>query len=253
MRFLVGIVGFTCIVGCAEDAPPVVAPKAESTEAPDVPTFCASKTKLCVPPEDFVEQLCADRYASVAPYLFQRHTPFLRFHVKARSIESINGFKGPTSSEPVSFAEEVLLLRAPSTAAASPKRPADEIYDVLRWNGTCAAVPKRELVRYLPGMPQAALVEFAKLDTTMRAALVRDAKVNKLHQTRITACQDKESSERCSLAEKALSEAIVAAVRLGLKLPMPRQRPGAGGAKASTLGPKSVGNNSSAPSKTSER
>ena len=253
MRFLVGIVVLACIVGCAEDAPPVVAPKAESTEAPDVPTFCASKTKLCVPPQDFVEHLCADRYASVALYLFQKHTPFLRFHVKSHSIESTSGFKGKAGSQPISFAEEVLLLRTRNMGADSPKRPADEVYDVLRWDGTCAAVPKRELVRYLPGMPQAALVEFARLDTTMRAALARDAKVNKLQQTRARACQDKESSEGCSLAEKALSEAIVATIRQGLKLPMPRQRPGASGATASTSEPESVGNPSSVPSKTSEK
>jgi len=215
------------MAGCAEAPTPVVAARAEPTEAPDVPTYCAAKTKPCVPPEDFVERLCASRYVSVAPYLFEKHTPFVRLHAKSKTIELRNGLKGPVGAQPIAFAEEVLLLRVVSAPSASPKKPGEAIYDVLRWDGTCASVPKRDLAAYLPGVPQAAPVEFAKLETTMRAALTRDAKLNKLGAARADACRSSESSEACTQADKALSDAVVVAIRQGLKLPMPQHRPGA--------------------------
>ena len=98
---------------------------------------------------------------------------------------------------------------------------------MLRWDGTCATVSKSDFVTYLPGMPQAALVDFTNLDTTMRAALLRDAKLEKLSSARTTACQGDSKSDGCVQASKALSEAVVAAIRQGLRLPMPRQRPSA--------------------------
>ncbi len=252
MRFPVGF-GFALLVSCAEERAPVVTPKSEPVEAPDVPTFCASNAKPCVPPQDFVERLCADRYVSVAPYLFQKHTPFGRLHAKSRSIELKNGFHGPTGAQPVAFGEEVLLLRVTSVPADSPKKPAEEIEDVLRWDGTCATVAKHDLVAYLPGMPQAAPVEFANLDTTMRAALVRDAKLNKLSQARSLACHDEGASDACTQADKSLSDAIVAAVRQGLRLPMPRHRPPASKDAVSSTEPNAAGagdeTHTSAPSK----
>jgi len=215
------------MAGCAEAPTPVVAARAEPTEAPDVPTYCAAKTKPCVPPEDFVERLCANRYVSVAPYLFEKHTPFVRLHAKSKTIELKNSLRGPVGAEPIAFAEEVLLLRVVSAPPSSPKKPAEEIYDVLRWDGTCASVPKRDLAPYLTGVPQAARVEFAKLETNMRAALTRDVKLSKLSSARTDACRSSESSEACTQADKALSDAVVIAIRQGLKLPMPQHRPSA--------------------------
>jgi hypothetical protein len=171
-----------------------------------------------------VEQLCKGRYASVAVYLYQKNTPFVRLHAKSRTIEVKNDRGGPTSV-PIMFAEELLLMRVNTLAPDKPQKPPEEIYDVLRWDGTCATVPKRDVVTYLPGLPQATPVEFNDLDTTMRTALLRDAKLDKLHAARESACQSGATSDSCVQAGKTLSEAIVAAVRLGLRLPMPRQRP----------------------------
>ena len=100
MKVAAGVVGLAWALGCSEPPPPVVAPRPEPKEAPDVPTYCASKAKPCVPPPDFVELLCKDRYVSVAPYLFQKQTPFVRLHAKSRTIELKNGFKGPTGDQP---------------------------------------------------------------------------------------------------------------------------------------------------------
>ncbi len=226
------LLGIATLLGCAESPPPiVVAPVREPQEAPDVPTYCASSAKPCVLQTDFVDQLCKDRYASVAPYLFQRHTPFVRLHANSRNIELRNSRGGPTGTQPIAFAEELLLLFVTTTPAEKPKKPDEEIYDVLRWDGTCATIPKSDVVTYLPGVPQAALVDFNELDTTMRAALLRDKKVGKLHEAREATCHAGSSSESCVKATKTLSETIVAAIRLGLRVPMPRKRPGGASAR----------------------
>lgn len=237
---IIGLLGIAWLAGCSEPPPPVVVPRPEPQEAPDVPTYCASSAKPCVPPQDFVDQLCKDRYASVAPYLFQKHTPFLRLHAKSRNIELRNGHTGPTGAQPIAFAEELLLLRVTTLEADKPQKPAEEIYDVLRWDGTCQTLSKREVVTYLPGLPQAAAVEFNELDTTMRAALLRDAKLEKLHASRDATCQPGAASDSCVQVTKALSEAIVAAIRQGLRLPMPRQRPGAAAADRAPKVPSAV-------------
>jgi hypothetical protein len=222
------------LLGCAEPPPPVVAPRPEPQEAPDVPTYCATSAKPCVPPQDFVEQLCKGRYPSVAVYLFQKHTPFVRLHAKSRTIELKNDRGGPTSV-PVLFAEELLLVRVTPFTPDKPKKPPEEIYDVLRWDGTCATVPKRDVVTYLPGLPQATPVEFNDLDSTMRAALLRDTKLDKLRASRESACQAGANSDGCVQSSHALSEAIVGAVRQGLRVPMPRQRPtGAAASRAAS-------------------
>jgi len=226
------------LLGCSEPPPPVVAPRAEPQEAPDIPTYCANSKKPCVPPQDFVEQLCKGRYPSVGVYLFQKYTPFVRLHTNSRTVELKNDRGGPTSV-PVIFAEELLLLRVTTLTPDKPKKPPEEIYDVLRWDGTCATLPKRDVVTYLPGLPQATPVEFNDLDTTMRTALLRDAKLRKLHASRDSACQSAANSDSCVQSNKALSEGIVAAVRLGLRLPMPRQRPTGSSANRATQVPSS--------------
>ena len=217
--------GFGIVVGCEEPPPKAPPPPPEPQEAPDIPTYCASAAKPCVPPPDFVELLCRDRFASVAPYLFQKHTPFVRLHVKSRSVELGNSFKGPTGSNAVAFAEELVLLRVISESAENAKKPPLERYDLLRWDGTCLTLPKTDVVTYLPGMPQAAPVEFNEFDSTMRVALLRDKKIGKLHDDRERVCQQGQASEGCTKASKALSEGIVGAIRQGLRLPMPRERP----------------------------
>jgi hypothetical protein len=161
--------------------------------------------------------------------LFQKYTPFLRLHVKSRNVEVRNDFGGPTGNHPIVFAEELLLLRVSSVPADKPKRLPEEFYDVERWDGTCATIAKRDAVTYLPGVPQAAPVEFKELDTTMRAAILRDKKLETLQNARSADCKQSTESEDCAKATKALSDSIVTAIRQGLRLPMPRQRPSGAG------------------------
>ncbi len=198
----------------------------EIREAPDIHTYCASKEKPCLPEAEFVERLCQSRFASVAPYLFQKHTPFVRQYVKSHNCELKSAFNGPTGQQPIAFGEELLLLRVRRDAPAHAKQPAAENYDLLRWDGTCVTLPKHDMVPYLPGVPKAPPVEFDDFDTTMRAAVVRDKKLEVLHAARENACKQAAKGSACESAKKSLSDQLVISIRQGLRLPMPRERPG---------------------------
>jgi hypothetical protein len=192
-----------------------------------------------LPPAEFVEQLCQGRFASVAPYLFQKHTPFGRYYVKNRNCQMKTAFGGPTGDQPIAFAEELLLLRVKAGAPAQGKKPAAEDLDFLRWDGTCITLPKSDAVTYLPGVPKAAPLEFDDLDTTMRAAVVRDKKLDALHAARESACRQDAKGADCEKARKSLSDQLVTAIRQGgLRWPSPRERPG--GAAAHKKAPAST-------------
>jgi len=212
-RELLGCLCIFLLASCAGEPAQVAKAPVEVRESPDVPTYCASKEKPCVPPSEFVEQLCQGRFASVAPYLFQKHTPFERHFVKNRNCQMKTAFGGPTGEQPITFAEELLLLRVkPGALAQGKKAPAEDL-DFLRWDGTCVTLPKRDVATYLPGVAKAAPLEFDDLDTTMRAAVVRDKKLDALHAARETACKQDPKGSVCEKARKSLSDQMVTAIR----------------------------------------
>jgi hypothetical protein len=218
-----GGIALVALAGCTAPPPAKTAKTTDLQEAPDVPTYCASKSKPCVPAVEFVDALCRKRFASVAPYLFQKHTPFVREYTKCKACEAVDLAGKPTGSA-LGFAEELLLLRVVTEMPDKPKQPLKETHELLRWDGTCVALPKRDVVAYLPGNPDATAVEFDDFDTTMRGALLRDKKVEAAHTARDTACKERNSAE-CARSSKMLSDQIIKAIRMGLRLPMPRERP----------------------------
>ena len=224
---LAGLLGGVTLVGCAEEPPPKPPPVVEVQEAPDVPTYCASKEKPCVPPQEFVDQLCQGHYPAVAAYLFQKHTPFQRHYIKSHNPESkgVSSTKG--AQPPLVFAEELLLLRVTKTDAGKHKQPSAEERLLLRWDGTCVSLSNRDVVTYLTGAPKAAPLDYDALDTTMHAAVLRDKKLQGLHDAREAACKQDKRARACDQASQALSEQLVTSIRQGLRLPMPRERPGA--------------------------
>jgi hypothetical protein len=222
---LVRCLSLVAFSGCG-GAPEAKAPElVEVDEAPDVPTYCATKAKPCVPPPEFVESLCHARFASVAAYLFQKHTPFVREYVRCKGCEAVSSIGGPVGSRTLGFAEETLLLRVITEMPDQPKQPIRESYDLLRWDGTCVTLSKGDAVSYLPGAAGAAAVRFDDFDTTMRSALLRDRKIEASHSAREKACKSKATSPECGQLDRALADLIVKSIRQGLRLPMPRQRP----------------------------
>jgi hypothetical protein len=231
MRIFVAVaecVSLLALCACADPPPPKAAKPLEVVEAPDVPTYCASKAKPCVPTPEFVEALCRKSYPSVAPYLFQKHTPFVREYVKCKSCETQASVRGHDNT-PLVFAEELLLLRVITEAPEKAKQAPKETHELMRWDGTCVTLAKRDVVPYLPGNPEAAPIVFDDFDTTMRTALLRDKKIEATQAACEAYCKDPKSAD-CKRSRKALSDQVIKAIRLGQRLPMPRDRPSFGAA-----------------------
>lgn len=199
-----------------------------ASEAPALPTECASSGELCLPPDSFVKRLCADAFPGVALYLFRRGSPWTRGYL-TRKTQAVNASGGKSGEGYLEFDEEVLALR---------KRVADyggmQVsgamggWDVLRWDGTCATLAAEELTLNLPPAPKAAKVVFRFLDENIKEALRKDPKVDEVYLAHRKECKGAtmgEVSKKCEELDKKLSAVIVQAVRSGVELPTPERLP----------------------------
>jgi len=254
MRFI-GVCATLAVVGCAA-APPVASkppsptehdtktasaepasaeapPDTEAADAPapattrDLPTQCASEGP-CVPPAHFAESLCKGSYPSVALAMFEKSAPWQRKWVNVASLEAVNAFGGSASGGPLTFGEEVVLLRSQQASGQGMQVSGGDDVEVLRWNGTCVTVRQSELVEYVPGLPKHAPIVWAYLDEPMQAALLAKKNIANARDQQRRECRGsskRDVSPSCEKAASALDGAIVVAVRKGMPLPVPEKRP----------------------------
>lgn len=193
----------------------------------DVPTQCAG-TDPCVPPAQFAEGLCKGSYPSLALAMFEKSTPWQRKWVNVRSLEAVNAFGGSQSGGPLTFGEEVVLLRRQQASGGGMQVSGGEDVEVLRWNGTCVTVRESELVEYVPGLPKQAPIVWAYLDDPTQTALLAKKTIASARERQRKECRGsskREVSPSCEKAASALDAAIVVAVRKGMELPVPEKRP----------------------------
>lgn len=193
----------------------------------DLPTQCAGDDP-CVPPVQFAESLCKGSYPTVALALFEKSTPWQRKWVNVHSLEAVNAFGGSQSGGPLTFGEEVVLLRRQQADGRGMQVSGGEDVEVLRWNGTCVTVRDSELVEYVPGLPKQAPIVWAYLDEPTQAALLTKKTIADARQKQRRECRGsskRDVSPSCQKTSKALDGAIVNALRKGMELPLPEKRP----------------------------
>lgn len=208
----------------AERAP---APKATATTTHDLPTECAS-TGPCVPPAHFAESMCKGNYPTVALAMFHKSAPWQRKWVNVRTLEAVNAFGGSSGGGPLTFGEEVVLLRSQQAGGQGMQLSGGEDVEILRWNGSCVTVRESELVEYVPGLPKHAPIVWAYLDESTQEALLANKTIANAREGQRRECKGsskRDLSPSCEKAAGALDSAIVIAVRKGLTLPMPEKRP----------------------------
>jgi hypothetical protein len=169
-----------------------------------------------------VDAVCRRKYPNLPPLLFAGRMPWKRLYVKAEWVEPVNPHGGEQSEAWMQFGEEVLLLRerAPSAKSVVVTGPAD--VDVLRWDGTCATVRRELLVDYVPGPMQSPRIIWKYLATELQEALLAHAVVSRARDVEKKACRDSSVSHptpACDRAMRALTDAIVLAVRQNTALP----------------------------------
>lgn len=211
------------------DTPPEVEAEAPATPATtrDLPTQCAGSSP-CIPPAQFAESLCKGSYPSVALAMFEKHAPWQRKWVNVRSLEAVNAFGGSASGGPLTFGEEVVLLRRQQAGGRGMQMSGGEDVEVLRWNGTCVTVRESELVEYVPGLPKHAPIVWAYLDEPTQTALLTKKTIVSARDQQRKECRGsskRDVSPSCEKAASALDGAIVVAVRKGMQLPLPQKRP----------------------------
>jgi len=203
------------------------APVATPTTTRDLPTQCANEHP-CVPPAHFAESLCKGSYPGVALAMFEKSSPWQRKWVNVAALEAVNAFGGSASGGPLTFGEEVVLLRSQQAGSQGMQMSGGEDVEVLRWNGTCVTVRQSELVEYVPGLPKHAPIVWNYLDEPTQDALLSKQNIANAREQQRRECRGsskRDVSPSCEKASSALDGAIVVAVRKGMTLPTPEKRP----------------------------
>lgn len=211
---------------------PTAAPRSEPVaraappQARALPEECAAGAQagLCLPPQDFVERLCADDFPSVALAMFRKGTPWTRRYL-SRDVEAWNASGGKTASGKMVFDEEVLVLRYRDAGAGGMVVNGQTGgYDVLRWDGSCASLSGDELTKRHPPKAKAAPIPWRVIEDHIQDALRRDERIAKLDEERRRECRGA-SADKCEKLERKLAVAIAERVRGGADVPVPARLP----------------------------
>ncbi len=200
---------------------------ATRAEAPAVvsvlPTTCANR-KQCIPPEEFARATCHGRYPSMAIAMFEKHTPWQRLYLKAVTLEAVNAYGDRSTTAPMVFGEEVIVLRSASPLSSGKLQVSSSDIDVLRWDGTCTTVA-RELFSATPMPNTVQPIEWRYLEDSFQAALLKSKYVAITYERLRFACNGSSDAAKCRKATERLNEAIGVAVRGGIVLPTPEKLP----------------------------
>lgn len=145
--------------------------------------------------------------------LFAKGSPWTRAYLRGKFDE-------------LAFDEEVLLLRfhAPPQAGMIVGSGKGS-YDVLRWDGSCAAAVDTDMItRTRPPRPKSAHVQWSRVSSKTQDALLASEGVKRAWSRRGKECKGATSGEvsaACERADAALVDAVVDQVRTQGGLPEP--------------------------------
>jgi hypothetical protein len=199
------------------------------TEAGKVPTECAKKGEVCLPPEGFVKRLCMDAFPNVALYMFKKDSPWTRGYLRGKTKAwNASGGASDNSSE-LEFDEEVLILRHRTADTGGMQvSGASGGYDALRWDGSCVTLAKEEVTLKPPPAPKAAHIEWRYIEDPIQEALRTSEKVDEAYKVRRKECKGASTgtvSLKCVKADAKLSELIAEHVRNGGEVAAPQKLP----------------------------
>ncbi len=188
---------------------------------------CASDGALCTPEPRFAKRLCDGSYPDVGLILLAKDAPFTRMFV-ASDIDAWNADGGRSARTRLRFDEEVLVLRKRTPPAGGIVVGAGGGFLVMRWDGTCYTLEDAEVTARRPPAAKHAPIPWRYLAERTRTALLESPKILTAYQRRGKECKGATSGEvtrSCESADAALSAAIVAEVRGGLRVPTPERLP----------------------------
>lgn len=192
-----------------------------------LPTSCVNP-KECVPPKEFVSATCRARFPSMAIAMFEKHTPWQRLYVRVESLDAVNAYGERSAAAPMTFGEEVLVLRGVSQPKAGKLQISSSDIDVLRWDGSCATVDRGNFSTTRMADMVIASIRWRHLEDSYQTALLESKYVALAHEKHRSVCKgarDATLTPECQKATQRLTEAISVAVHGGLTLPTPTHLP----------------------------
>lgn len=192
-----------------------------------LPEGCANP-KDCVPPKEFVAAACRGRFPSMALAMFEKHTPWQRLYVRVETLDAVNAYGERSASVPLTFGEEVLVLRGLSQPKAGKLQISSSDIDVLRWDGSCATVDRGNFSTTRMADLVLAPIRWRHLEESYQEALLHSKYVAIAHEKHRSVCKgarDATLTPECQKATQRLTEAIGVAVHGGLTLPIPKHLP----------------------------
>jgi hypothetical protein len=209
-----------------DGAAPVSAPPAQD-EPVSAWTSCANASSApCLLPRPVLKRLCSRVNPDAAIALFAKDSPWTRAYVNVRQADSYNGLGGPSSQQKLFFDEELLILgERNADLGGMSVSGAGTTYDLMRWDGSCAALSAAEVTQRRPPQAKHATVPWRILSDEIQAALTKDERTDKLMADRRKQCKGVTSGEvtkACEKTDRALNDRIVEAVRGGLTVPVPK-------------------------------
>jgi hypothetical protein len=200
---------------------------AAQDETPGAWAACADSSQSpCVMNRATLKRLCARVNPDAAIALFAKGTPWTRAYVGVRQADSYNGLGGPSSQQKLFFDEELLVLgERKADLGGMSVSGAGATYDLLRWDGSCAALSTGEVRLQKPPQPKHATIPWRVLSDEIQTALAKDDRTQALMADRRKQCKGVTSGEvtkACEKTDRALNDRIAEAVRSGLTVPVPR-------------------------------
>lgn len=188
-----------------------------------------SEGKDCYPPEDFVHLLCQKKYPGVALKMFAKNAPWQHGFIKVKDVAAHNAHGGPSANTRLEFLEEVILLRVLPNRYREMMSDRLTIYDVFRFDGTCATLAEDEFMTKKPVLPpRYAPFVWSQMDPVIRRTLSQDPNVEKARMNQTELCHGSiltGGNKACREATQQLARAMLNAATNGPALPLPEDLP----------------------------
>jgi hypothetical protein len=160
--------------------------------------------------------------------MFEKRTPWQRLYVRVQSLAAVNAYGERTTAAPLTFGEEVLVLRGTAQPKIGNFQVSSSDIDVLRIDGSCATVDRGNFSSTRMAEIVLAPIRWRHLEDAYQEALLGSKYVAVAVEKHRVACKgarDSSPTPECQKATQRLTDAIGVALRDGVSLPMPKHLP----------------------------
>lgn len=203
--------------------------KSEQPQPKALPTECVTLGDMCFPPSDFVDRLCARNHPDVAVYMMGPGQPWTHRYVRVEEAQAVNPITGRVGAAKLTFGEEIIVLRYRKGAVVGPIQvTGTERYEVLRWDGSCAALEEGEFVEKVPEQQRRYVVPtWTRISDGYRKLLLEQSAVAEADERRKADCKGAGLGRppKCHKAIEALNRTVAEVVHEGIELPLPEPIP----------------------------